>query len=155
MLKIWNWLDGKLLSDIHIADVVMPYIKVTKARPSRGADGSDDEDKEKAEKKLSSRQRRRTNKKPKAKEDDDKELNEVKRDDNSNVFAQEEMDIDSGEVDLIESSELKGIPQSGKGKMKAEPLLAIQKIETVTDGSSKLIVFSAHGYVLHLLNHPI
>lgn len=155
MLKIWNWLDGKLLSDIHIADVVIPYIKVIKARPSRGADGSDDEDKEKAEKKLSSRQRRRTNNKAKAKEGDDKEFNETSRDDSSNMPALEEMDIDSGEVDRIGRAELKKVTQSEKGRVKAEPLLAVQKIETVTDGSSKLIVFSAHGYVLHLLNHPI
>lgn len=143
-LKIWKWMEGRILHEITIADVAMPFIKVARRKSGRGGDGSDGEDNE-ATKKLSSRQRRRQRKN--IKKDGDEGINE-ERDEVAtvNTPSREAMDGDSQEG-ASNTAEM-GATQTqaaDKDASEAKPLLAVQKIESIEEGSSKLLVFSLYG----------
>ena len=45
VLKVWEWMSGRLLADIHVADVAEGYVKVRAPKRKRGwGDGDGDEE---------------------------------------------------------------------------------------------------------------
>lgn len=147
MLRVWKWEEGKLASEIAIPDFVKQYIKVARKKPRRGGDRSGGEDDEEAGKKLSSRQRRRQKKKKKngneAKDGEDGMPEETDK----TAPAQEDMEVDNREDTPTDGIESAPKQQNAEDDSRTELLLAIQKIETIDTGSSKLLVFSLYGSV--------
>ncbi|EJD07318.1 uncharacterized protein FOMMEDRAFT_164318 [Fomitiporia mediterranea MF3/22] len=139
-LKIWNWMEGSLIHNIPITDLVKPFVKVIRRRPARGEGGSDAEG-EGSSTKLSSRARRR-NKKRQVK-------GKVIVEPETQSDAEEEKDTrdkkDDMQVDEQEPDESANGSKPEPPSEETAPLLAIQKISTFESSSSRFIIFSAHG----------
>ncbi|KAL5531395.1 hypothetical protein ACEPAG_4272 [Sanghuangporus baumii] len=141
-LKIWNWMEGKLLHEIPIDEAVMPFVKVLRKKPGRNEDGGDAEGQEDASK-TASRGKRRGRKKRRGKEEVEHDADsgeEIGNEGNS-----DEMQVD--EQDAAQASASNGVSGSKTKQIPSEssPILAVQKIETFESGSHRLIIFSTHG----------
>ncbi|KAL5537175.1 TRM82 [Sanghuangporus sanghuang] len=141
-LKIWNWMEGKLLHEIPIYEAAMPFVKVVRKKSGRSEDGSDVEGREGASR-AASGGRRRGRKKRKGKEE--VELDTDSGEEIGNEGNADEMQVD--ERDAAQASASNGIPGSRTKQEPSEPsrLLAVQKIETVESSPHRFIIFSTHG----------
>ncbi|KAL5492137.1 TRM82 [Sanghuangporus weigelae] len=141
-LKIWNWMEGKLLYEIPIDEAVMPFVKVLRKKPGRSEDRSDAEGQE-GDSKTASRGRRRGRKKRRGKEE--VELDADSGEEIGNEGNVDEMQID--EQDAAQASARNGIPGSKTKQEPSEssPILAVQKIETFESSPHRFIIFSTHG----------
>ena len=143
ILKIWKWREGRLVNEVDIGDVVMPFIKVVRAREGRNGDDDDGAWVDDNAQKLSSRKRRKAKKRQKQTKAKENEENEE---------TQEQMDVDE-DVNVEKETETLGDhPHPTENTTKenppnAHPLLALQKLTSIQTHSSKLILFSAHGSV--------
>ncbi|OCB91735.1 hypothetical protein A7U60_g992 [Sanghuangporus baumii] len=141
-LKIWNWMEGKLLHEIPIYEAAMPFVKVVRKKSGRSEDGSDVEGREGASR-AASGGRRRGRKKRKGKEE--VELDTDSGEEIGNEGNADEMQVD--ERDAAQASASNGIPGSRTKQEPSEPspLLAVQKIETFESSPHRFIIFSTHG----------
>lgn len=145
-LRIWDWMEGKVLCGIPVSENVMPFVKVVRKKPGRHDEGSDAEGGgEQGSEKLSSRKKRKAKKKKKnAGDDDEKEKNEDDRTQNDGGD-ENAMEVDENREAVETKTE--GRKESTKPDQPPEPLLAVQKIVSFVHTSSKFVLFSAHGFV--------
>lgn len=142
-LKVWDWMEGKLLHEIPMADIVMPFVKVTRKK-ARGGEGSDGEGGEETSK-LSSKAKRKNRKKGRGKEQADSEAGG--EDATENADAMQVDQVNTSEAKSEAPAEERDIGTDDKEQPPTTPLLAIQKVSTLESGSNRFIVFSAHGFV--------
>ncbi|KAI5120266.1 hypothetical protein M0805_004602 [Coniferiporia weirii] len=152
MLKIWDWMEGKVVREIDIVGAVIPFVKVVREKSRRMEGDGDDDDEVEVEgdgaAKLSSRQKRKNRKRGKGKEREDSEAG-------MEGSAHGNGEGDSMEVDEKVLGEVKTGTPAEEADSKDEgsderlpnltPVLAVQKILAFEVASSKFLVFSAHG----------
>jgi hypothetical protein len=167
MIKVWDWMSGRVIANAYVEESVKPFIKVLRKRVSGREDGEDadagdggeaGDGKAKLGKKLSARQRRRANKRARkaaegvgdgngneaggmqvVQEEQEDEGEEEKTE-----GVEDEMEVDQAETPA--KTPLENAKPSPSPPL--EPLLAIHKIESVNSGNdTRSLVFSAIGCV--------
>ena len=127
VLKIWDWMSGKLKQDVPIADAVDPFIVVRRAK-SRGEYGEGDNEEA-------------GGKKGKGKKQKGKGKGASRTVTEAEEVAEKE-DADAMAVDL----EVKG--EEPVVQAEPEKVLAVRRIESVVSEDGEMFyVFSAIGYV--------
>jgi len=121
-IKIWNWMDGKLIRDVLISDTVLPFIKVKPPkRMNHSEEYASDEDA------PSARQRRKAKKaEAKSKQSDQQSLDDVDGEGTPEAAEATPMDVDGAESPCA-------------------PMLIVQKIESVNAPCGNVVLFSAVG----------
>ena len=171
VIKVWDWLEGRVIQDIFIEDAVKPFIKVLRRGVGDGEGDGDEGGRETGEKqggkKISAKQRRRANRKAKGAAQADGESDggvlviyegdgeEEEGAGDESKTKEDAMDVDPPTTnDQTDESALPSTAHHFTKKDESpalEPLLALHKIESVTSSgssaSSQWIVFSAIGYV--------
>ncbi|RDB23684.1 tRNA (guanine-N(7)-)-methyltransferase non-catalytic subunit TRM82 [Hypsizygus marmoreus] len=129
VLKIWDWMTGKVKHEIEIWETVEPYVKVRGSRRRRG--GEDGEEGNEGKRRGKGKKSKGKGK-GKAKTEVDKETKEAE--------AVEETE------DVVNDAEGSAAPEhSTDSDGDAEKVLVVRKIDTVTSGDSRYIVFNAVG----------
>ena len=131
VLKVWNWMEGKVVYEIDIGEAVMPFVKVTRKKSGWGEGDSDGEGEGNGPGANSKKRRKGKNKKG---------TDNVEPESNARAENDKPEDM---QVDDQPSSEQN--PEDKEETSPPSPLLAIQKISTLESGSRKFLVFSAHG----------
>ncbi|KLO06649.1 hypothetical protein SCHPADRAFT_882612 [Schizopora paradoxa] len=135
-IKLWNWMDGRLLAKYSVAHAVFPFVKIFR-RVSGGGNasgGEADGEPKKPRKKLSHRKLRK-----KGKEGRLAYLAAIQKEGEAQAEdVSEQMDIDNPSTPVQAST-------SATDERLADPTLVISKIETLETSSQKLCFFSAIG----------
>ena len=152
VLKVWDWISGKLIADIHIFDVVEPFIRVKAPKRKRGwndEDGEADEgeggDVQKGKGKGKGKGRRARGKvKGKAKESAEAEKD---RDQDGSGHPEEQGDEPVAEADAGACEEEKG-QDAAPASEDTVVVFVVHKIRSVDRGEhGRFIVFSVVGCV--------
>jgi tRNA (guanine-N(7)-)-methyltransferase subunit TRM82 len=139
MLKIWDWMSGKVLHEIVIFDTVKPFIKVK--APTRKQGGDDREDEEASQRRNKGKHKQ--------------EKREAKVKNMTGLPTPMVEDIEMVPPSIIPGPEptemdarIEGESEIFSGSQTDAAVLVVNKIETVASKQIRYILFSAIGSVL-------
>ncbi|KAF8659894.1 hypothetical protein AX16_001778 [Volvariella volvacea WC 439] len=125
MLKVWDWMNGKLLQEISIIEAVIPFIKVTPPKRKRGWNESEEGG--------SSKRKFRKGKKGKGKQREGSPAEAENVDDDTAIKGEEDAERQETSANV------------GGSSGQEEKALVVYKIDSIADGAEMRLIFSVVG----------
>lgn len=150
MLKVWDWMSGKLLSEISILDTLEPHIKVKAPRGKREREDGDNEDGNERSRNIGRRKRGR---KGKARAQEiEQPIDEA--DQTESGLPPEDVDMAPEELASEDQSgaadapiDLEDVGSTAHGEQTVLVVHKIQSVDLSSNGQGRHLVFSAVGSV--------
>ena len=162
MLKVWDWMSGKLLADIPVLSVAESYIKVKAPKRKRGWDDGDGNGDGDADGGADGEQ----NRKGKGRRGRGKGKSKGKAEARQESAGAEDPSVKAGEAQDADDSGDQPMatpdanpPPSEEDKATSTPeqvlVFVVHKISSVDRGEhGRFLLFNAVGYVIHALARP-
>ncbi len=146
MLKVWDWMSGKLLANVAVFPAVEPYIKVKAPKRRRGSDGDGDGDGDGGEQKKGKGRRHRGKGKGKGKEEPREDSADVEQVEGAAAPKANETPEHSPMPDATAQETGSGDVQANSAAPEEVVVFVVHKISSADRGEhGRFIIFNAVG----------